>query len=76
MLKFIKETNEEIMKGKDEDEFNWLITKCLEIGYKGNGHITNKDMIKHILLTTGKIELIRPRKFLFWSFDKRITISK
>jgi hypothetical protein len=76
MMKFIKDIKQELEEERKENELEWLIKNSLEIGYKGNGYITDKSRIYQILNITGKVDLIRVRKILFWKRVRKIEIRK
>ena len=74
-IKFIEKIKNELKEERKKDELEWLIKNCLEIGYKGNGYITDKDKVYDILYLTGKMDLIREKSFLFfWKRRKCIKI--
>ena len=75
-MKFIDNIKKEIEEERKENELEWLIKNSLEIGYKGNGYITDKAKVYQVLHITGKIDLIKIRKILFWKREFKIEIRK
>ena len=75
-IKFIEKIKDELQEEKKANELDWVIKSCLELGYKGNGYIDDRDKIYQVLYLTGKVNLIREKRiFFFWKRRNCIEIK-
>lgn len=76
-MKFIDDIKKEIEEErKQSNELEWFIKSSLEIGYKGEGYITDEKEIYRLLHLKGKVDLIRVKRILFWKRINKIEIKK